>query len=230
MSIYEPIFASKQASPARTSLSSAFVSEAENDYGNGTKRALDVLAIVLSAPFVVPFLALMAFFVWCGGGTPFYRQARVGRNNQIFYILKLRTMVHDADARLEACLANDPVARAEWDVTQKLKDDPRITTVGRILRKTSMDELPQLWNVLVGDMSLIGPRPMLPEQRMLYTGTAYYSLRPGITGSWQVSARNRSSFADRAKFDTEYSNRMSFIYDLKILARTVLVVLRTTGY
>ena len=139
-------------------------------------------------------------------------------------------MVHNADASLEMHLAADPAARAEWDLTQKLKNDPRITRFGRILRKSSLDELPQLWNVFRGDMSLVGPRPMMPSQSSLYPGQAYYRLRPGITGMWQVSARNESSFAERAGFDADYDNTISFKTDMGLLWATVRVVLRGTGH
>jgi lipopolysaccharide/colanic/teichoic acid biosynthesis glycosyltransferase len=143
---------------------------------------------------------------------------------------KIRTMVPQADRLLEAYLAENPEVRREWDLTQKLKCDPRITRFGGLLRKTSLDELPQLWNVFVGNMSLIGPRPMMVDQEGLYPGTAYYALRPGISGPWQVSKRNESSFAERAKYDTDYYLGLSFRGDLKILAQTVGVVLRSTGY
>ncbi|PIL21960.1 hypothetical protein P775_01855 [Puniceibacterium antarcticum] len=142
---------------------------------------------------------------------------------------KLRSMVHDADSQLEAHLAADPLARAEWDRSQKLRHDPRITRIGRLIRKTSLDELPQLWNVFSGDMSLVGPRPMMPEQRKMYPGTAYYELRPGITGLWQVSVRNESSFAERAVFDTDYLHRVSIKTDILVLLRTVRVVFHGTG-
>lgn len=199
-------------------------------YRTGVKRALDIVLIVAAFPFVVPLLALMALAVMMDGHSPFYRQERVGRNGRIFNLLKIRTMVPDAKAALEDYLAQDPAARAEWDETQKLKNDPRITRVGAVLRKTSLDELPQLWNVLKGDMSIVGPRPMMPEQRALYPGHAYYELRPGITGAWQVSDRNECSFAGRAKFDLDYYNDLSFVTDCSILLRTVAVVVRGTGY
>ena len=199
-------------------------------YRNGAKRTIDILLIALTLPFVLPVLAIMAGFVMLDGHSPFYRQERVGRGGRHFSLLKIRTMVPNAKEKLEEYLASDPAARAEWDETQKLKSDPRITFAGRILRKTSLDELPQLWNVLKGDMSLIGPRPMMPEQRALYPGQAYYELRPGITGSWQVSDRNEGSFAGRAKFDLDYYNSLSFVKDLSILLRTVAVVVRGTGY
>jgi lipopolysaccharide/colanic/teichoic acid biosynthesis glycosyltransferase len=110
-----------------------------------------------------------------------------------------------------------------------LRDDPRVTRLGRLLRKSSLDELPQLWHVLTGDMSLVGPRPMLPEQRALYPGTAYYALRPGITGPWQVAGRNDLAFARRADFDREYEANLSLATDLKLLAATLRAVLRGTG-
>ena len=199
-------------------------------YRNGGKRALDVLAVLLASVFVLPLVGLLALLVARDGGSPFYTQARVGRNGRTYKIWKLRTMVANADAKLEAHLVENPEARAEWDATQKLKNDPRITRFGYILRKCSMDELPQLWNVLKGDMSLVGPRPMMPSQTKLYPGNAYYNLRPGITGSWQVSARNASTFADRAIFDTTYDNDVSFVEDTKLLMATVRVVLKGTGY
>lgn len=194
------------------------------------KRGIDVLAVLLSLPVILPLIASLALLISLDGHSPFYRQKRLGRHGRIFTLWKLRSMVAGADSRLEAHLTADPVARAEWTLTQKLKEDPRITRIGRFLRKSSADELPQLWNVLRGDMSLVGPRPMMPDQASLYPGTAYYALRPGITGSWQVSARNESSFADRARFDTDYERRVSAATDLAILLATVRVVLRGTGH
>ena len=132
-------------------------------------------------------------------------------------------------AKLEEHLRNNLDARLEWDRTQKLANDPRITRIGKYLRKFSLDELPQLWNVLMGHMSLVGPRPMFPEQRQRYPGTAYFDLRPGLTGAWQVSARNGCSFAERAKYDTDYAQQMSFATDLLILSKTVLSVVGGHG-
>lgn len=199
-------------------------------YRNGVKRLLDVAVILVTAPAVVPLIVLLAVIVAFRGGRPFYSQSRVGRGGKIYTMWKLRSMIQNADLALEAHLANHPGARAEWDLTQKLKSDPRITRFGRVLRKTSLDELPQLWNVLLGDMSLVGPRPMMPSQRSLYPGQAYYRLRPGITGMWQVSARNDSSFADRAGFDAAYDQSVSFGTDLALLRATVGVVLHGTGH
>jgi lipopolysaccharide/colanic/teichoic acid biosynthesis glycosyltransferase len=199
-------------------------------YRRSIKRVLEITLILLTSAITVPVVALMALLVALDGGAPFFRQRRVGMNGMIFDIWKLRTMVPDAEERLQAYLAANPTARAEWDATQKLKDDPRVTRIGRFLRKTSLDELPQLWNVVRGEMSLVGPRPMMISQRALYPGTAYYALRPGITGFWQVSDRNDCEFAQRARFDAAYDSQISFAVDVGILAKTVRVVLRATGY
>lgn len=199
-------------------------------YRNGLKRAFDFALILIAAPFVLPVVAGLAICVTHDGSTPFYRSNRVGKGGKNFQMIKLRTMVPNAEDLLDAHLALDQDAREEWDSTQKLKNDPRITTFGRFLRKTSLDELPQLWNVLVGNMSLVGPRPMIPAQRALYPGFSYYHLRPGITGPWQVSDRNQSEFVKRAEHDREYNEELSFFSDIKYLIRTVGVVLSGTGY
>lgn len=199
-------------------------------YRNGAKRLFDIAVIVLFAlPIVLPVMLLLALVVMIKGGRPFYRQLRVGRGGRLYTMWKLRTMEEDAERKLADHLAADPAARAEWDATQKLKHDPRITGFGQFLRKSSLDELPQLWNVLIGDMSLVGPRPMMPDQQDIYPGTAYFALRPGITGPWQVSERNKSTFADRARFDTAYARDLSFGTDLRLLVATVGAVMRGTG-
>ena len=199
-------------------------------YRDTFKRVLDVALILISAPVVVPIILVLALCVALGGGKPFYSQQRVGRHGKTYRIWKLRTMVVDADAALERHLDNNPEMRSEWDSKQKLLNDPRITPLGKLLRKCSIDELPQLWNVLRGDMSLVGPRPMMVEQKEMYPGTDYYDLRPGITGFWQISDRNKSTFADRAHFDAHYNAELSFATDLKILFSTVRVVVHGTGY
>ena len=193
------------------------------------KRAADVAAVLLAAPVALPLVGVLAGLVMLEGAAPFYAQRRIGRNGAPFRMWKLRSMVPDADARLEAHLAANPDARAEWDRHQKLRDDPRITPLGRLIRRTSLDELPQLWNVLVGDMSLVGPRPMMEGQRALYPGRDYYRLRPGLTGTWQVSDRHASDFADRAGFDRAYDADLSLGRDARIIAKTFEVVLRATG-
>ena len=199
-------------------------------YRNGVKRCLDIALVVLSLPISLPLVLGMMCLVALDGSSPLYRQKRLGRGGRVFDMVKIRTMVPGADALLEYHLRKNPEARREWDETQKLKTDPRITRIGRFLRKTSLDELPQLWNVLKGDMSLVGPRPMMVDQRVLYPGTAYFDLRPGITGLWQISERNETSFAERAGFDSRYLATVSLSLDVSILLRTVGVVLRGTGY
>jgi exopolysaccharide production protein ExoY len=198
-------------------------------YRDVVKRALDLTLVVASAPVVLPIVATMAVLVARDGGSPFYTQFRVGKNGRPFRMWKLRTMVVDADARMTAYLDENPDARAEWDRTQKLRVDPRITRFGQVLRKTSLDELPQLWNVFRGDMSIVGPRPMMLNQQSLYPGQAYYTMRPGLTGPWQITDRNQSSFAARAEFDATYDARMSLAEDIRIMWKTVSVVVRGTG-
>lgn len=199
-------------------------------YARVFKRSFDLFAVLAMAVFVLPVIGLLGILVSLDGGPSFYSQERLGRNGRIFRIWKLRSMQVDAERRLEAHLAANPAARAEWNHTQKLRNDPRITRIGRLLRKASLDELPQLWNVLKGDMSLVGPRPMLPSQAGLYPGRAYYKLRPGLTGFWQISDRNETSFAGRAAYDTQYFRRVSLLTDVLVLLATVVVVLRGTGY
>ena len=194
------------------------------------KRALDIALVLVTLPIWLPLVLGMMAIVSLKGGRPIYRQTRLGRDGRPFTMIKIRTMVPDADALLGPHLAADPDAHAEWSTAQKLKRDPRITRIGQFLRKNSMDELPQLWNVLKGDMSLIGPRPMMTEQRPLYPGTSYFDLRPGITGLWQISDRNETSFAERAEFDNAYHQSLSFKQDVVILLKTIGVVLRGTGY
>lgn len=199
-------------------------------YGRYGKPVLDRLLVIAALPIALPLIALCAFALWIESGVPFYTQPRLGRGGKWFSILKLRTMVRDADAVLESYLAENPAMRREWDEMQKLKDDPRITPVGSFLRATSLDELPQLWNVLTGDMSLIGPRPMMPDQLEMYGDPkSYFALRPGITGLWQVSARNNSRFTYRNEVDGAYRRNISLPMDLTILMKTVGVVLRRTG-
>ncbi len=204
--------------------------KAHGPYRMVFKRCLDVVLVLLSLPFVLPFLALVSLaIVLSDGGSPLFKQERIGKDGRRFQIWKFRSMVIDAEAQLDRHLKANPAAKAEWENKQKLTIDPRCTTVGRLLRRTSIDELPQIFNVLSGDMSLVGPRPMLPCQQALYPGQAYYKMRPGMTGAWQVTSRSTSDFADRAAYDDEYNSRLTLVQDLSILARTIGVVLRGTG-
>lgn len=204
-------------------------SKTRGPYALGLKRVLDLGLVLMVLPFLLPFLAIVGFLIALDGHSPFFRQERVGLSGKRFFMWKFRTMVPNAEAHLQSYLAKNPEARAEWDEKQKLAVDPRITKIGRILRRTSVDELPQLLNVLTGEMSLVGPRPMMPCQQALYPGHAYYRLRPGLTGSWQVSERNKSTFAERAIYDDSYELELSFATDAKIIAKTVGVVFRCTG-
>jgi exopolysaccharide production protein ExoY len=204
-----------------------------SNYAQRGKRLTDLFLITAALPVVLPVFVLILALTMLQGGRPFYSQLRVGRNGQIFRCWKFRTMVPNAEQVLTQLISGDPQIAAEWRRNQKLARDPRITRVGAILRKTSLDELPQLWNVINGTMSLVGPRPFMPDQQPLYRegrmDAAYYSIRPGITGLWQIGRRNAGSFAERVIFDTRYVRSLSLRADLSILFRTVSVVLRATG-
>ncbi len=197
-----------------------------------TKRVLDVLAAAVGLILGAPLLLLVAGLIRLDTGGPvLYWQRRVGRGGRTFWMVKFRTMRVGAEGDLEPMLEGDPDARATWEQWQKLYQDPRLTRTGRWLRRTSLDELPQLWNVLKGEMSLVGPRPILPFQRAAY-GQAlanYSQALPGMTGLWQVSGRNRLSFAERVALDRRYVQERSLRLDLWILLRTVAVVLRGSG-
>jgi lipopolysaccharide/colanic/teichoic acid biosynthesis glycosyltransferase len=198
-------------------------------YRDVGKRLVDLFAVLALAPLAAPLVALLSVMIALDGGAPLFRQKRVGVGGRVFTIFKLRTMVPDAEQALKDLVRRDPAAAAEWRERQKLLRDPRVTRLGAFLRRTSLDELPQLWNVLRGEMSLVGPRPMMPNQKSLYPGEAYFRLRPGITGLWQVSDRNDNTFASRAEYDEIYAARLSLWLDLKTLARTTVVVMRGTG-
>lgn len=198
-------------------------------YRRGVKRALDIGLILLALPLLLPLGLICALLAARDGGPVFYAQMRVGEGGTPFRLWKFRTMVGDADAALAAHLAQNPAARSEWAFKHKLTDDPRITPWGTFLRRTSLDELPQLLNVLRGEMSLVGPRPITVEEEAEYTGSAYRNLRPGLTGPWQVSARNQTGFQARASYDDAYGRQLSLITDLVLLVKTCGVVLRRTG-
>lgn len=199
-------------------------------YRNQLKRLFDLGFVILTSPVVVPVVVILALAVLLEGNRPFYFSDRVGRGGRTFRMMKLRTMVEDAEDLLDGYLQANDSALREWTDKQKLKDDPRVTAIGRFLRKSSLDELPQLWNVLKGDMSLVGPRPMMPDQRSMYPGLSYYGLRPGLTGFWQISDRNGCDFAKRAEFDSDYDDQLTFGTDLVVLVKTFGAVVRGTGY
>ena len=198
-------------------------------YRNAGKRIFETMLVLLAVPVVLPLTILLALPMLLRGERPFYSQRRVGLGGRTFVMWKLRSMVADADDHLAQHLRENPDAREEWARHQKLRNDPRITPYGRFLRKLSLDELPQLWNVLTGDMALIGPRPMMPHQRALYHGLAYYAMRPGVSGYWQVSERNDAEFVSRVYFDEKYDREISFTTDVMLILRTLRVMLRGTG-
>ena len=151
-------------------------------YRDFFKRTIDVFCVVASLPIILPFIAVMSALIARDGHSPFFRQERVGKDGRKFAMWKFRTMVPNAEGMLDRYLEENTDARKEWDAKQKLADDERVAAIGKLLRRSSLDEIPQLWNVLKGDMSLIGPRPMMLCQQALYPGKAYYELRPGMTG------------------------------------------------
>ena len=196
------------------------------------KRALDIIGAGVGLVLLAPFFLIVALMVRADGGPAFFAHQRVGRGGKLFGCLKFRSMVVDSQARLEALLANDPAARAEWEATRKLKNDPRITRIGRFLRSTSLDELPQLINVLRGEMSLVGPRPVQEAEIDRYYGASaahYMAVRPGITGLWQVSGRSETSYESRVALAVAYVSRPSLLADLSILLRTPVAVLSRRG-
>ncbi|SFU07755.1 sugar transferase [Sedimentitalea nanhaiensis] len=199
-------------------------------YSSFGKRALDIAFVLLTLPVTLPMMILAALLISLDGGSPIYVQRRVGRGGRIFKMFKFRSMVPDAERALREHLEANPEALAEWTYSQKLRNDPRVTRLGSIMRKCSLDELPQLLNVLLGDMSLIGPRPMMVDQTNMYPGRAYYWMRPGISGLWQVTDRNDTAFTARAQYDDKYFYKLSFANDCSILAKTFVVVFRGTGY
>ncbi|MDO6724729.1 sugar transferase [Celeribacter halophilus] len=202
-------------------------------YRNIGKRSFDVIFLLMVSSFVVPVILILAVLVKLDGGPAFYAQRRVGRNGKIFQFYKLRSMHVNADELLVKLCRENPEIAAEWETYQKLRHDPRITKIGHFIRKTSLDELPQLLNILKGDMSFVGPRPFMPSQQVLYEGargSAYFQMRPGLTGPWQVSGRGESSFAARVRYDNFYHRKLSFLTDLSLILRTFTVVLKSTGH
>jgi lipopolysaccharide/colanic/teichoic acid biosynthesis glycosyltransferase len=200
-------------------------------YAGSGKRCLDVVAALVLLLTVGFVLILLALLVAADGGRPFFGHTRVGRGGRTFTCWKIRTMVPEAEAKLEQILRKDPAAAAQWAQYQKIDNDPRVTRLGRVLRRTSLDELPQLWNVLRGDMSLVGPRPVTPAELSRYGSAAsdYISVRPGVTGLWQVQGRNSLTYDDRVLLDQQYAQGLTLRRDLRILAMTVSTVLAGTG-
>lgn len=197
------------------------------------KRGFDVVGATLILVFFLPVIALIWVALSVGGkGGIFYGHRRLGRGGKPFPCLKFRTMCVDGDRVLGEYLRADPVKQLEWTQTRKLRCDPRVTRIGRLLRTSSLDELPQLFNVLRGDMSLVGPRPIVEGEEAANYGSDLdhcLGLRPGITGLWQVSGRNNTTYAERVAFDARYCRERTMKGDLGILLRTVSVVLTGDG-
>jgi undecaprenyl-phosphate galactose phosphotransferase len=195
------------------------------------KRALDLVLAASALAVLSPVFLVVAAAIRKDGGPALFVQPRTGLGGDAFGCYKFRTMAVDAEARLDGILASDPLKRAEWDEFQKLDDDPRITRFGQLLRRTSLDELPQLINVVKGEMSLVGPRPMLMDQMALYGASldAYVRMRPGITGLWQVNGRNATSFTERARLDDWYARNWSLWRDFVIVLRTVRELIGGSG-
>ncbi len=191
-------------------------------------RGLALMAIIA----LLPLLLVIAYKIWRVDGAPItFAHYRVGQRGRLFRCLKFRTMVRDSSAVLSELLANDPDARAEWARDHKLHDDPRITPIGGFLRKTSLDELLQLFNILRGEMHFVGPRPVTVEELVRYgvRKRHYLSVRPGLTGLWQVSGRNNTTYERRVQLDSEYVERRNPLFDTWIVLRTLKVLVTGEG-
>lgn len=195
------------------------------------KRMLDIVGAIVLAVVFSPLILAIVVLMGRGGGSIIYRHRRVGKGGRTFECLKFRTMVPNADQLLRELLERDPAIKAEWVRDHKLRCDPRVTRLGRFLRRTSLDELPQLWNVMRGEMSLVGPRPVVREELLRYGRNvhAYLSARPGITGLWQVKGRNDTDYRRRVVLDTYYVRNQNLLLDLYILLKTTRVVLGGSG-
>ncbi|MQW89463.1 sugar transferase [Sinorhizobium saheli] len=200
--------------------------------GGMAKRSFDVLAASLALILFSPiFLLVMALVKFSDGGSVFYGHRRIGHNGQTFKCLKFRTMVENGDRVLKDYFNANPTAYEEWRTTRKLQNDPRVTVVGSVLRKLSLDELPQLLNIIRGEMSVVGPRPVVEDELELYDSAAVFYLRsrPGLTGLWQISGRNDVSYATRVAFDTQYVQNWSLLADLVIVFKTIPAVCFSRG-
>lgn len=200
--------------------------------GGVIKRTFDLTAAVIALILLAPLFLMIGALVKAGdGGSILYGHKRIGRNGETFRCLKFRTMVENGDEVLQRHLRADPQALEEWTATRKLQNDPRVTRVGQVLRKLSLDELPQILNIVRGEMSVVGPRPVVSEELDYYGPAAefYLASRPGLTGLWQVSGRNDVSYAARVAFDTHYVQNWSLATDLAIIIKTVPAVVASRG-
>ncbi|SEG26739.1 sugar transferase [Bosea lathyri] len=224
--VMSPDFALRSSSDERSTSSSGKV------FKYAIKQIFDLAASATALFLLAPLLVGIALLVrGRDGGPAFFRQTRIGKDGRPFKCLKFRSMVLDADGALQDHLARDPVAMREWQDNQKLTVDPRITPIGAVLRKTSLDELPQLINILKGEMSFVGPRPIVPDEIHRYgeTFSHCFSVVPGLTGLWQVSGRSDCSYARRVALDSRYASDWTLLGDVEILLRTVPAVLQQHG-
>lgn len=196
------------------------------------KRILDIFLVILSLPIVIPLVLIISIAIKCTSKGPvFYGHMRVGKNGKPLKTWKFRSMVVDSDVQLKKILATDPVRAAEWEKDRKFVDDPRVTKVGKFLRKTSLDEIPQLWNIFLGQMSFVGPRPVTKPELKKYRKYANYvlSVKPGLSGMWQISGRSDTGYEERITLDTYYIQNWSIWLDIWIILKTVWVVLKGKG-
>ena len=201
-------------------------------FGDAVKTVFDRTAALAGLILLLPMFLMVAALVWLSDPGPvLYGHVRIGKGGRSFRCLKFRSMVLDGDKVLSAHLAANPEAAQEWEAVRKLKSDPRVTPLGRVLRKTSLDELPQLINVLKGEMSLVGPRPIVADEARHYGAAIrdYMAVRPGLTGLWQIGGRSDTSYAERVRLDQTYVQRRNLGLDLWVLMRTVVVVLKGRG-
>lgn len=200
-------------------------------FSESLKWLMDISGALAALVLFSPVFLYLIYKVRQDGGPAFYGQKRVGKNGRPFYCLKFRSMVPNAAEHLKGILEKDPALKKEWEENFKLKNDPRITKIGHFLRKTSLDELPQIFNVLKGEMSLVGPRPIVEEEIKFYKESIndYYAVKPGITGLWQVSGRSDVTYDQRVALDSEYVINRSIWKDLVIILKTVGVIFRREG-
>lgn len=197
------------------------------------KRAFDIIFSLMVLLFFFPIFLIIALTVKLSSRGPiFYAHERLGRGGVPFPCYKFRTMYSNADERLQELLENSPSIKKEWEESYKLKNDPRITPIGKFLRKSSLDELPQFWNVLKGDLSVVGPRPVVQQEMQKHFGEkamVILSIRPGLTGIWQVSGRNDTAYSQRIQLDEMYVDTQSLLLDLKLIAKTIPAMLSSRG-
>ena len=213
-------------------MSAWFAESGSQPVGGRTKRVFDITVALAALLILAPIIVIVAVLIWWhDGGSPFYAHQRVGHGGSRFACFKFRSMVANSPQVLAELLASDVVAAREWAATQKLRSDPRVTPIGRLLRMSSLDELPQLFNVLFGQMSIVGPRPIVFAEVARYGSDYqhYRVCRPGLTGVWQISGRSDTSYAERVRYDVRYTACWSFWRDVLIVLKTVPVVVSRRG-